>query len=149
MRCIHCHSIVSEPHEPNSLNPSDVYKEVAWLGNEPQENFIAVFYDSKMQVISMKTLHIGTLNASLVHPRDLFREAVKVNAHAVIIAHNHPSGDASPSDADRTTTSELVKCGKMIGIQVIDHLIVAGETYNSLRETEAALFITGPPKWSY
>ena len=83
---------------------------------------------------------VGTLTASLVHPREVFREAIRAAAAAVLLVHNHPSGDPSPSEEDRTVTERLVSAGELLGIRVVDHLIVAEGGHFSFREAGEACF---------
>ncbi|TCN24557.1 RadC family protein [Mesobacillus foraminis] len=99
-----------------------------------QEHFVCLYLNTKNQVIHRQTIFIGSLNASIVHPREVFREAVRRAAASVICAHNHPSGDASPSREDIEVTKRLVECGKMIGIELLDHLIIGDNKYVSLKE---------------
>lgn len=90
--------------------------------NLEQEHFILLTLNTKNQIIRQKTLFIGTLNQSIVHPRDIFREAIRDNAAQIIVAHNHPSGDPTPSESDSVFTSRLTKACELIGIQMLDHL---------------------------
>ena len=99
-----------------------------------QEHFVAVFLDTKNQVIHKKTIFIGSLNASIVHPRELYREAVKRSAASVIALHNHPSGCPDPSQEDIQVTRRLVEAGKMIGIEILDHIIIGDRKFVSLKE---------------
>lgn len=99
-----------------------------------QEHFVVMFLNTKNQIIHKQTIFIGSLNASIVHPREVFKEAVKRSAASLICAHNHPSGDPSPSREDIEVTKRLCDCGKMIGIEVLDHLIIGDQKYVSLKE---------------
>ena len=99
------------------------------LGNLKQEYFICVYLDVTKKLIHEKVLFIGTLNRSLVHPREVFKEAYRVSASSIICIHNHPSGEVLPSKEDIVFTAQLVKVGKMLGIEVIDHIIVGNEKY--------------------
>lgn len=99
-----------------------------------QEHFVVIFLDSKNQVIHYQTIFIGSLNASIVHPREIFREAVKRSAASIICAHNHPSGDPTPSKEDIQVTKRLVDAGKMMGIELLDHIIIGNRKYTSLKE---------------
>ena len=99
-----------------------------------QEHFVVLFLDTKNQIIHRQTIFIGSLNASIVHPREVFREAVKRSAASIIVAHNHPSGDPSPSQEDIHVTRRLAESGKMIGIELIDHLIIGDRKFVSLKE---------------
>lgn len=99
-----------------------------------QEHFILLTLNTKNQIIRQRTLFIGTLNQSIAHPRDIFREAIRDNAAQIIIAHNHPSGDPTPSEADSVFTSRLTKICELVGIQMLDHLILGESTYYSYAE---------------
>lgn len=102
--------------------------------NIKQEKFIAIYLDTKKRLISYKTLFIGTINQSIVHPREIFNEAIKVNASSVICIHNHPSMSIEPSIEDIEFTKKLIESGNIIGIPLIDHLITNGEEYFSFYE---------------
>ncbi|WP_163537948.1 DNA repair protein RadC [Gracilibacillus sp. YIM 98692] len=99
-----------------------------------QEHFVTMFLNTKNQVVHRQTIFIGSLNASIVHPREVFREAVKRSAASIICAHNHPSGDPSPSQEDIHVTKRLTECGKLIGIELLDHLIIGDHRFVSLKE---------------
>ncbi|GAB2560633.1 RadC family protein [Gracilibacillus alcaliphilus] len=99
-----------------------------------QEHFVAVYLNTKNQVIHRQTIFVGGLNSSIVHPREVFREAVKRSAASLICAHNHPSGDPAPSQEDILVTKRLAECGKMIGIELLDHLIIGDNQFVSLKE---------------
>ncbi len=99
-----------------------------------QEHFVCLYLNTKNQVIHRKTVFIGSLNASIVHPREVFKEAIKRSAASIICAHNHPSGDPTPSREDIEVTKRLVECGRMIGIELLDHLIIGDRKFISLKE---------------
>ncbi|MEW9107948.1 RadC family protein [Cytobacillus gottheilii] len=99
-----------------------------------QEHFVCLYLNTKNQVLSKQTVFIGSLNASIVHPREVFKEALKRSAASVICVHNHPSGDPSPSREDIEVTKRLGECGKIIGIEVLDHLIIGENKFVSLKE---------------
>lgn len=99
-----------------------------------QEHFVALYLNTKNEVIHQQTLFIGSLNSSIVHPREVFREAVRRSAASIICAHNHPSGDPAPSQEDIHVTRRLVECGKMIGIEILDHIIIGDRKFISLKE---------------
>jgi DNA repair protein RadC len=99
-----------------------------------QENLVVILLDTQNRMIKKKTLFIGTVNQSIAHPREIFREAVRHSATGILIAHNHPSGDTTPSKEDKILTKKIVKNGVMIGIPLLDHLIIGGEKYYSFRE---------------
>jgi DNA repair protein RadC len=93
------------------------------LENSPNEQFLIVTLDTKLKPIGCHIITIGTLDASLVHPREVFRHALLSNASSIILVHNHPSGDCEPSSQDRSVTDRLKRVGELLGITVIDHLI--------------------------
>lgn len=99
-----------------------------------REHFLAVLLDARHRVVAVETVAIGCLDASLVHPRELFRAAVVSGAAAVIAAHNHPSGCARPSPDDIGLTGRLARCGRLLGIELLDHIIVGRGEFTSLRE---------------
>jgi DNA repair protein RadC len=103
------------------------------IGKEKKEHFTILCFDTRNNLI-IDEVSVGTLNASLVHPREVFKKAILNNSSYVIIAHNHPSGDSKPSDDDIITTKRLVEAGKIIGITVTDHLIVTKDSYASFSE---------------
>lgn len=99
--------------------------------NKKQEYFYAVYLDNKKKVIDSKLLFIGTLNYSIVHPREVFKEALMLSASSIICIHNHPSGNIVPSKDDIELTNRLVNVGKMMGIPIVDHLIIGNNKYYS------------------
>ena len=100
-----------------------------------QEHLMVLFLNTKNQIIQKKTIFMGTVNSSVAHPREIFKEAVKYPTAQILIAHNHPSGDITPSQADLHFTQRLILCGDMMGIQVLDHIIVGETRFLSLRES--------------
>jgi len=104
------------------------------LRHAPQEYFKALFLNTKNEVLKIKTITIGSLDSSLITPRELFREAISSNSASVIIAHNHPSGDPTPSMEDITVSKRLIQSGEMIGIDVLDHIIIGDGRWISLKE---------------
>jgi DNA repair protein RadC len=99
-----------------------------------QEHFVCLYLNTKNQVLHKQTIFIGSLNASIVHPREVYREALKRSAASIIALHNHPSGDPNPSKEDIEVTKRLVECGKLIGIELLDHLIIGENKFVSLKE---------------
>ncbi|WP_332647160.1 RadC family protein [Lysinibacillus sp. 54212] len=99
-----------------------------------QEHFVVLFLNVKNQVLHKQTIFIGSLNASIVHPREIFREAVKRSAASIICAHNHPSGVPTPSPEDIEVTTRLHEAGVIIGIDLIDHIIIGDHQFISLKE---------------
>lgn len=99
-----------------------------------QEHFVTLFLNTKNQVMHKQTIFIGSLNASIVHPREIFREAVKRSSACIICAHNHPSGSTAPSSEDIDVTARLKEAGEIIGIELVDHLIIGDQSFLSLKE---------------
>ncbi len=99
-----------------------------------KEHFKAVLLNTKNHVIGVETISVGSLNSSIVHPREIFKEAIRRVAAAVILAHNHPSGDPTPSAEDIAVTRRLRRAGEILGIDVLDHIIIGDNEYVSLRE---------------
>ncbi|MGE6629068.1 RadC family protein [Bacillus sp. NPDC077027] len=99
-----------------------------------QENFVCLYLNTKNQVIHKHTVFIGSLNSSIVHPREIFKEAFKRSAASFICVHNHPSGDPTPSREDIEVTRRLFECGQLIGIQLLDHLVIGDQKFVSLKE---------------
>lgn len=99
-----------------------------------QEHFVALYLNTKNHIIGQETIFVGTLNSSLVHPREVFREGIRRSAASIILLHNHPSGDPQPSKEDLDVTQRLVECGRLLGIEVLDHLVIGDGIYVSLKE---------------
>ncbi|WP_434122264.1 RadC family protein [Salinicoccus roseus] len=99
-----------------------------------QEHFVVLYLSTKNMVIHQETMFKGSLNTSIVHPREVYKEAVKRSAAAIICVHNHPSGDPSPSREDIEVTKRLHECGEMIGVDFLDHIIIGSGKYISLKE---------------
>lgn len=109
-----------------------------WLLHEMrdlhQEHLVVLFLNTKNEIIQKRTIFIGSVNSSVAHPREIFKEAVKYPTARLILAHNHPSGDTDPSQADLIFTKRMIACGDLMGIEVLDHLIIGENTFISLRE---------------
>ena len=108
--------------------PQDVAR-LLWkthFSGDPQESFVVIHLNTQHRPVSWEVVTRGILDASLVHPREIFRGAILASAAGIIIAHNHPSGDPTPSREDRVVTRQLSDAGKTIGIPVLDHVVVAG-----------------------
>lgn len=104
------------------------------LGRKKKEYFVLLSLDSVNNLVKISDISIGTLNTNLVHPREVFQEAILAHAAKVIIAHNHPSGNLNPSTEDLVITKSLVKTGKVVGIKILDHLIITSDGYLSFKE---------------
>jgi DNA repair protein RadC len=114
--------------------PADAAKALSYIANEEQEHFVALLLDTKNKVKQKVTITIGTADSSLAHPREVFKLALRESASAIIVGHNHPSGDPTPSVEDISITRRLVDAGKLVGMRVLDHVIIAGERWVSLIE---------------
>lgn len=99
-----------------------------------KEHFVCLFLNTKNHVIAQETLSMGSLNASIVHPREVFRAAIKCSSASIICAHNHPSGDPTPSPEDISLTRRLLEAGEIVGIDVLDHLIIGDDGFVSMKE---------------
>ena len=95
---------------------------------------VALLLNTKNQILSKETISIGSLNSSIVHPREVFKPAIKKSASAMIVAHNHPSGDPSPSREDIEVTKRLIQAGEILGIDILDHVIIGENRYVSMKE---------------
>ncbi|WP_251942821.1 MULTISPECIES: RadC family protein [Staphylococcus] len=124
---------VEEKVQINS--PKDVANYMmAKMEHLKQEQLVVLFLDAKNVVFKQKIIFIGTLNSSIVHPREIFNEAIKQSSHSIILIHNHPSGEVTPSNEDIETTKRLIQCGAIIGIEILDHIIIGDHQYLSLAE---------------
>lgn len=121
-------------------SPSDIAEIfIPLLRDQLKEQFVIVCLSSSNKIIKYETISIGSLNASIVHPREVFKVAIDCNSANIILLHNHPSGNVEPSNEDITLTKKLVEAGKLLDIQVYDHLIIAGNKYTSLVEKRLIL----------
>jgi len=120
---------------PKILHPSDVLKVVPEIREERREHFMCLYLNARTQLVHKGTVSVGTLNGSLVHPREVFAPALEHAASAIILVHNHPSGDPAPSRDDLNLTRRLVEAGLIMGIEVIDHVIIATDRWVSLKQT--------------
>jgi len=125
---------VRNPGRPVISSPADVERLLRGrIANLDRENFVVVLLNTKNEVIETPTVSVGTLSASLVHPREVFKPAIRASAASVILAHNHPSGKVEPSREDREVTKRLGEAAGVLGIEVLDHIIV-GDGYFSMKE---------------
>jgi DNA repair protein RadC len=115
--------------------PADVFRHFhPRLRDATRERFLALLLDGRHRVIREVEISHGTLTASLVHPREVFRPALRDGAAALVVTHNHPSGDPTPSAEDRRVTERLARAGELLGVRLLDHVVVAEHGYRSLRE---------------
>jgi DNA repair protein RadC len=115
-------------------SPEDAASLLMYMKHHTQEHFVSLFLNTKNVVIGKKTIFVGSLNASIVHSREVFHEAVLRSAASIIVAHSHPSGDPTPSREDIEVTKRLGEAGKVIGIDVLDHVIIGFDRFISLKE---------------
>ncbi|MEK7084359.1 MAG: DNA repair protein RadC [Patescibacteria group bacterium] len=116
------------------MSPEDVWKELKDIRDNLKEHHVVLYLDSRRQEIIHEVVAVGTLTANLVHPRETFEPAILHHAAEIIIAHNHPSGDPEPSENDIRVTVRLREAGKILGIELLDHVIVTKKNFVSLRE---------------
>ncbi|MCX6029563.1 MAG: DNA repair protein RadC [Chloroflexi bacterium] len=128
--------LVAAPHErPIVKSPADAANLLMMeMGMLEQEHLRAVILDSKNHVLKIHTVYVGSLNTAVLRVGELFREAIRVNAAAMIVAHNHPSGDPTPSSEDVYVTRQIVEAGKLLNIDVLDHLVICQARWVSLKE---------------
>jgi DNA repair protein RadC len=119
---------------PVLVTPEDVLPLLADIRDQPKEHFLCLYLNGRNQLIHKEVVSIGSLSASIVHPREVFRLAVSTVAASVILAHNHPSGDVAPSQEDVELTRRLTQAGELMGINVLDHIIISAIDYLSLKE---------------
>jgi DNA repair protein RadC len=126
------------PERPEICSSRDV---VALVGDEmrlyEQERFKILLLDTKNRLIRDETVSVGTLNASLVHPREVFRSAIRASSAGVIVCHNHPTGDCRPSREDIETTRRIREAGELVGIRMLDHIIIGDPEYYSFKDNDA------------
>ena len=116
------------------LKSEDVWEELKDLRDHKKEHFVILYLDSRNQEIKREIISVGSLNANLVHPREVFEPAVRNLAAQIILAHNHPSGDPEPSEDDLEINRRLVEAGKILGIEVVDHIIIARDGFFGFKD---------------
>ena len=125
----------NEVPKPKISSPEDVYRQLyPRMREKKKEMFIELCLDTKNQIIKEDTISMGSLNANIVHPREVFKTALSESAAHIIVAHNHPSGDPTPSREDIEITKKLVETGKIIGIDLLDHVIIGDGRHFSMKE---------------
>lgn len=120
--------------QPVVSAPGDCLHYLTDIKDERREHFVTLYLNARNQVIHKELTSIGSLSSAIVHPREVFRFGVELSAASVILAHNHPSGDVSPSQDDINLTRRLVQAGEILGIDVLDHIIVGRDDFLSLKE---------------
>ncbi len=133
-----CFELARRLYRPESgprtlTQASDVHAVARDLELARREHFVAFYLDARNRVLSRETISVGTLSASIVHPREVFAPAIERRAACIIIAHNHPSGDPEPSDDDVALTRRLVQAGVLLGIEILDHVVIGHGAYVSLK----------------
>lgn len=120
--------------------PDDVVNQVkSSLKNKKREHFLSVLLNTRNRLIKVVPVSVGSLDSSIVHPREAFKEAISASAASIIFVHNHPSGDPQPSEDDVKLTKRLIEAGKIIGIEVLDHVIIGNETFVSIKATKSII----------
>ena len=120
---------VEDNNLPTINSAKDAMAQLQELRTAKKEHFVVLYLNARNQLIYKETISIGTLNASLVHPREVFKPAIEHLATSIIIAHNHPSGGCEPSEADDKLTERLRDAGQLLGIEIIDHIIISKDNY--------------------
>jgi len=118
---------------PEILSAQDIWNLCADFRNSKKEHFVAFYLDTQSRLIERQIISIGTLNNSLVHPREVFEPAIKLSASSIIIAHNHPSGVLVPSQEDKKVTERLKQAGELLGIEIVDHVILSKLGFLSIK----------------
>ena len=127
--------MVRETQKVNANSPQAIAAEFKEdFDNLDREHFKIIHLNTKNNIIGVETISIGSLNSSIVHPREVFKSAIIKSSASIICLHNHPSGDTKPSRADIDITQRLIKAGEIIGIKVLDHLIIGEDNYLSMKE---------------
>jgi len=125
---------VDDSNLPVISTPKDVVAQLTELRHNKREHFVVLYLNARNQLVHKETISMGTLNANLVHPREVFEPALKHSAAGIMVAHNHPSGDPKPSEDDLEITKRLAEAGKMMGVELLDHVIIAVNNHFSFKE---------------
>jgi len=127
---------IGEETLPVIRSTKDVIAQVGYLRNKLREHLVATYLNARNEMLFRKHIFIGTLDANIAHPREIFSEALRQNAAAIILVHNHPSGDPEPSKADLEITKRILEAGKIMGIDVLDHVIITKNKVFSFKENK-------------
>ncbi len=117
-------------------NTEDAFNSIRHYGDRVQEHFLVLILNGALELLKVEVVSVGLVNKTLVHPREVFSTAISIRATSVIIAHNHPSGNLKPSKDDFETTKKISDAGKILGINVLDHIIFSSESYYSIKESD-------------
>lgn len=128
--------MVKLPHHVVVKNPEDIMHLTHHIADKKQEFLVGIYLDARYRVITQETLSIGTVNSSFIHPREVFAPAITHRAAGVVLVHNHPSGDVSPSVADLDSTDRMVEAGKLLGMPLLDHIIIANQDWFSFKHQQ-------------
>ena len=126
-----------EEVQNNKITSShDVYYELKEIAENEQETFYCVYLNTKLNIIKKEQIYKGTVNKIVIHPREIFKNAIKYNSSYIILVHNHPTGDSNPSKADITTTEQLIEVSNIINIEILDHIIIGKNQFYSYKEKQ-------------
>lgn len=123
-------------YDVSITNPGEVAKMLAYMKKLDREHFLTIHLDTRNIILGVETVSVGSLNYSIVHPRECFKAALLLNAASMILVHNHPSGALEPSDEDLALTKRMVQAGRLLGIEVLDHVIVTREGFLSFKQKQ-------------
>jgi DNA repair protein RadC len=130
-------SLIRLDQKKTIQSPFDVYQLMhAFLSHLEQEHFMCLYLNTKSELIKKETVFIGTINQTLIHPREILRTAIKISSSSLIFVHNHPTGDSTPSSADLISTKHLIEATKSIGLHFIDHIIIGKNEFFSIMENK-------------
>ncbi len=132
--------IVEQQNEQTLLTAQDVWLLLYTLRKAKREAFTVFYLDTRRTILARETVSVGTVSAAIVHPREVFEPALRYLASYIIVAHNHPTGDPTPSDEDIKITERLIEAGKILGITVIDHVIIGRDSYYSMQQAQLSCF---------
>ena len=137
MQCRVCLVREGEDQSVKISGPEDIYELVKdELASSDREMLVSIMLATSNRLIGVETVSVGTLNSSETSPREVFKSAILANANGIILCHNHPSGDLTPSSCDYLITDEMTKIGELLGVRVLDHIIVSHTGYKSLKEEQ-------------
>lgn len=125
---------VEDNNLPTLLSAKDAVAQLQELRNAKKEHFVVLYLNARNQLVHKETISVGTINVSIVHPREVFKPAIEHLSVGVIIAHNHPSGETEPSEEDLKLTNRLEEAGKLMGIEIIDHVIITKDNFKSIKD---------------
>lgn len=125
----------------NLSRPSDIYDYIRHYGDRMQEHLICIILNGALELLAVKVITVGLINRTVCHPRECFSDAVALRASSIILAHNHPSGNLTPSSNDLDVTDSIDKAGRILGIRLMDHIIFSQDSYRSMLENGDYIFV--------